>query len=413
MTREDGCPVADAIVVSHHGQLARLRAENPAAADVAVVTGDLCYDRLRTSAPWRRRYRRAFGVDDDQVLVAVSSTWRPESLLGSVPELYERLLAELPADRFRVAAILHPNIRDAHQEHEVRRWFAPLRRAGLAVVPPERGWRATLVAADHLIGDHGSVTAYGAASGLTTLLAAFPESRVASGSVVDLLGRLAPRLRLDEPLLPQLRKAAAEHTPGRYGALHERITSFPDEAAERTRSLCYSMLGLDPPRGEPVVPPDDLAGLPDSPWYWRPTAAYASTSVHSGRSVQVDRFPAELLSAADVPDGAHLAVTADHPGRRLAALADVVVLADAEGWGRQADGWLRDTLDSRPGAQLAAAVRGDECTVLTRWGHRYRLREPGGSTDPALLASAVFGWLAAGGGDPTGLVVNGRAVEVS
>ena len=31
-------------------------------------------------------------------------------------------------------------------------------RAGLGVIPPQEGWRAALVGADVLIGDHGSVT---------------------------------------------------------------------------------------------------------------------------------------------------------------------------------------------------------------------------------------------------------------
>jgi hypothetical protein len=215
----DGSPIPSAIVLSHDEQLARLRASAPAAAKVAVVTGDPCYDRLRASIPWRPRYRRALGADGDQTVIAVSSTHRKDSLLGEVSELYERLLAELPVDDFRVVAILHPHIWYEHSPDQVHRWLAPQQRSGLVVVPPEHGWRATLVAADQLIGDHGSVTAYGAALGLPTSLAAFPESAVAPDSAVALLGSFAPRLDLSQPVLPQLRKAAAEHTPERSAAL--------------------------------------------------------------------------------------------------------------------------------------------------------------------------------------------------
>ncbi|GGI76305.1 hypothetical protein GCM10011581_11730 [Saccharopolyspora subtropica] len=408
----DGVPIPSAIVLSHHEQWARLRAAAPEAADVAHVIGDPCYDRLRASATWRLRYRRALGADDGETVLAISSTWREESLLGEVSELYERLLAELPVDEFRLVAILHPHIWYQHGPDAVHRWLAPHERSGLLVVPPERGWRAALVAADQLIGDHGSVTAYGAAIGLPTSLAAFPESRVAAGSAVAVLGSLAPRLDLAQPLLPQLQKAAAEHTPAKAAAVHEMITSCPDEAADRLRALCYSMLELDEPRTEPGVPPDTTAGLPDAPWPWRPTAMYVTGSVHSGRSVALDRYPAEMLRPEQIPSRSHLVVAADHPGRRMRAVADIAVLTDATAWGRHARTWLSDALSAQPGLQLAAAVDGGTCTVRTRSGEQVRLS---GTGEPALHASAVFEWLAAGrdlADLSPGLTVNGHLVSV-
>ncbi|GAA3352866.1 hypothetical protein [Saccharopolyspora gregorii] len=61
------------------------------------------------------------------------------------------------------------------------------------LVPPEFGWRATLIASDYLIGDHGSVTTYGAVLGIPTLLGSFPAREVAPGSLVDVVGSRAPR----------------------------------------------------------------------------------------------------------------------------------------------------------------------------------------------------------------------------
>ncbi|MGP4019833.1 hypothetical protein [Saccharopolyspora sp. 5N708] len=409
----EGRPIPSAIVLSHDEQLARLHALAPEAADVAVVTGDPCYDRLRTSMPWRLRFRQALGADDDQTVLAISSTWRPKSLLGEVSDLYELLLAELPIDAFRLVAILHPNIWYQHGPHQVHRWLAPHQRSGLIVVPPEHGWRASLIAADQLIGDHGSVTAYGAALGLPTSLATFPESEVAPNSAVALLGSLAPRLDLTQPLLPQLQKAAAEHTQEKSAALHEIITSRPDEAAKRLRTLCYSLLALDEPRTEPMVPPDSAAGLPDEAWPWRPTAMYVSGVVHSGQGVSLDRYPAEMLRPEQIPVHGHLVVAADHPGRRLRSIADILVLTDAPQWGRHAERWLEDALASHLGLQLAAAIHGDSCTIRTHEGNLVRLS---GTDDPVLYASAVFEWLAAGR-ELTDLApsvtVNGRPVAVS
>ncbi|MGW3472588.1 hypothetical protein ACWDKQ_29900 [Saccharopolyspora sp. NPDC000995] len=410
---DGGRPIPSAIVLSHDEQLARLRASAPQAAEVAVVTGDPCYDRLRASIPWRLRYRLALGADGDQTVIAVSSTHRENSLFGEVSELYERLLAELPVDDFRVVAILHPHIWYEHGPHQVHRWLAPHQRSGLMVVPPEHGWRAALVAADLLIGDHGSVTAYGAALGLPTSLAAFPESAVAPDSAVALLGSHAPRLDLTQPILPQLRKTVAEHTPERSAALHQMITSRPGEAAEHLRTLCYSMLGLAQPRTEPGVQPDTARGLPDEDWPWRPTAMHVTGKVHGGCEVSLDRHPAEMIPAGRIQQRSHLVVAADHPGRRLRAVADVLVLTDAERWGRHAETWLRETISSHRGLQLAAAVCGESCIVRTRSGDQARLR---GTDDPTRYASAVFEWLATGrelADLSSGLTVNGRPVAVS
>ncbi|MFC7740294.1 hypothetical protein ACFQXA_03960 [Nocardiopsis composta] len=62
----------------------------------------------------------------------------------------------------------------------------------MRLIPPEQGWQAALVAADAVIGDHGSVTYYAAALGRPVLLAAFDEGEVLPGSHIDLLGRAAP-----------------------------------------------------------------------------------------------------------------------------------------------------------------------------------------------------------------------------
>ncbi|MEV6226590.1 hypothetical protein AB0L88_01710 [Saccharopolyspora shandongensis] len=408
---QDGRPIPSAIVLSHDEQLARLRASAPRAAEVAAVTGDPCYDRLRAGLPWRPLYRRALGADGDQTVIAVSSTHRADSLLGEVSGLYERLLAELPVDEFRLVAILHPHIWHEHTPHQIRLWLAPYQRSGLMVVPPEQGWRAALAAADLLIGDHGSVTAYGAALGLPTALAAFPESSIAPDSAVALLGSQAPRLDLGQPILPQLRKTMAEHTSDQSAALHQMITSRPDEAAERLRKLCYSMLGLAEPRTEPGVPPDTLAGLPRG--NRRPTAMHVIGRVHSGREITLERYPAEVVPVERIPERSHLVVAADHPGPRRRAVADVLVLTEAEQWGRHAETWLEEAISAHPGLQLAAAVCGGSCTVRTRDGDQARLS---GTDDPVLYASAVFEWLASGrelADLAPGLTVNGRPVSVS
>jgi hypothetical protein len=247
--------VPSALVLSHDDELAVLRASCPAALPVAVVAGDICYDRLVASLPFRVQYRRALGVGDTQKLVTVASTWQPESTLGRHPELLDRLLNALPAKDYRVAAILHPNIWNVHGEWQVRAWLADSLRAGLLLMPPEEGWRAALVASDLIIGDHGSVTRYGAAIGVPVALAACPEGEIRRGSVADTLCRCAPRLRPDEPMTGQIRAMASVNDCSWQDAIPNRITSRPGEAGLILRRTIYRLLDLaEPVRALPVSP---------------------------------------------------------------------------------------------------------------------------------------------------------------
>ncbi|MET8606227.1 hypothetical protein ABZV92_22045 [Streptomyces rubiginosohelvolus] len=196
----DGAPLADALVLSHPEQFDRLAAACPEALPTAVLAGDPCFDRMLAARPYRDRFRRALGVGRGQRLVLLNSTWSPRSLLGDgdndgddlLPALLPRLTSELPADEYRVAAVLHPNIWHGHGPGQIRAWLDRARRAGLALINPLEDWRQALVAADLVIGDHGSVTYYAAALGTPVLLGAAPlESLDPDAPIADFI-RTAP-----------------------------------------------------------------------------------------------------------------------------------------------------------------------------------------------------------------------------
>lgn len=92
----------------------------------------------------------------------------------------------------------------SHGRWQVKYWLARAERAGLLLIEPEEGWRAALVAADVVIGDHGSVTTYGAAAGAAILLAAVPKDRMVEGTATATLAIQAPHLQWDLPLKPQV-----------------------------------------------------------------------------------------------------------------------------------------------------------------------------------------------------------------
>jgi hypothetical protein len=249
-----GRMIASAIVLPTRSQVDRLRRSCPEAAQVAVVAGDPCYDRLVASLRSRDDYRRALGAGDRK-LVAVSSTWGPGSLLCRAPGLLADLVRQLPSEKYQVAAILHPGIWYWHGPRQVLAWYADCIRRGLVLVPPEEGWRAVLAAADVVIGDHGSVTCYAAAAGIPVLLASFPAAEIEPGSPVSCLGKAAPRLRPDRPYPEQLSRAAAAWRPERHSAIQALVTDLPGQSAREFQSLTYTLMKLKAPEAQPPVRP--------------------------------------------------------------------------------------------------------------------------------------------------------------
>lgn len=257
----DGRVLASAMLLAHEGERDVLRRQCPEALDVALVAGDPCFDRLVASVAWRERYRRAFGVDDGRRLVVVSSTWGRDGLFGNALDLLPTMTDQLPADRFRVAALLHPAVWGAHGTRQVRAWLRDCHDAGLILPGPGEDWRALVVAADYVVGDHGSVTAYSAAVGKPLLCLGTTGTTVpAHGSVQELVLARAGRLDPAVPLMPQLHAAR----PVDPIAVVDALTSRPGRAERLIRGEMYRLLRLVEPgthrRASPVPVPDSGPG---------------------------------------------------------------------------------------------------------------------------------------------------------
>lgn len=262
-----GRVVPSAILLAHQNRLAQLRRSCPEAVPAAIVAGDPCHDRLIASIPMRQAYRRALGVRTGKRLVLITSTWGPGSLLGRDPGLLTRLMDELPADRYQLAIALHPDIYDWHGAYQVTSWTEDCRRRGMTLLSSPDGWRAALIAADLVLGDHGSATFYSAAAGVPVVLGAFGDEDIDPRSHVALLGRTAPRLSESRPLVPQLEQAMAEYQPGRYENIRDQVTSVPGHARHIIRQIIYRHLDLeeppDVPGTDPIPVPPPLASDPD------------------------------------------------------------------------------------------------------------------------------------------------------
>ncbi|MFF9346030.1 hypothetical protein [Streptomyces sp. NPDC014734] len=251
----DGKVVPRAFALAHHEDLVALERWCPQALPIAEVVGDASHDRITAGLPSRERYRAALGLRPGQKLVLVSSTWGLGSSFNRLEALLPRLLAELPADEFRIALLVHPNVWSGHGRWQVLAWLDAFRRRGMTVVPPEEDWRSTLIAADFLIGDHGSVTLYATLAGLPIILARFPEADVNPMSPGAELARIAPALSPTHPLTEQLAYAAAEYAAQEHRRVAARISSEPGRFDRRMRRLLYRMLGLGEPAHAPATAP--------------------------------------------------------------------------------------------------------------------------------------------------------------
>lgn len=376
----DGKVVPAAIALSHQEQVARLERYCPEALPFAVVTGDPCFDRLLAHLPRRQRYRRALGVPEGGRLVLVSSTWGEHSLFGD-SSLISRLVSDLPLDEYRVVVAAHPNVWKGYGGLQVRLWLAEARAAGLMLVPPERGWQAALIAADVVVGDHGSVTFYGAALDRPTLLASsggeFAELDPRSPTAE--LCRLLPRVDRLRPLREQVEEVVAAHRPGAYAGVTGRTLGEVGRSGELLRRTAYRLMDLACPPGRAVP-----AALPEPDGERTEVTAFlVQTEVEPGaRRVVVRRFPA----TAKIPAEAHLVVDVEELDRRLLESAAVIIH-----YGEQ-----DDILKRYPGCAAAALIIGSQARVALRDGREVLLTASGGGVDPACLPSVVYGWLALG-----------------
>ncbi|MFJ5119022.1 hypothetical protein [Kitasatospora sp. NPDC088548] len=260
-----GRVVPESYALAHQDDLAELARGCPEALPVAEVVGDACYDRIAAALPARERHRAALGLRPDEKLVLVCSTWGSGSLFTRLDAVLPRLAAELPRHGYRTALLVHPNVAAAHSPWQVRSWAMATARGAVTVIPPEADWRPLLVAADFIIGDHGSVTLYGAMTGAPILLAQYPYRDVNPRSPGALLARTAPALDPTHPLTGQLAYAAAQYRPEEYAAIADGITSEPGRFDRNMRRLLYRVVGLGQPAHEPEPPALPLPAPLDGP----------------------------------------------------------------------------------------------------------------------------------------------------
>ncbi|MFJ5122172.1 hypothetical protein [Kitasatospora sp. NPDC088548] len=397
------------IGLSHEEQLDRLRISCPEALPRARVVGDPCFDRMLRSLDGRDGYRAALGAVDGRRLVVVNSTWSEHSLFGRHPDLPLRLVGRLPADEYTVAVVLHPNI---WARHDPAALLATAERSGLRLVPPDQGWQAALVAADCLIGDHGSVSFYGAALERHTLLVATGADELDPRSPTYAFGQAAPPLDPDGDLLTQLEQALAKPDRAALRPITDRSLGRQGQSARLLRPLLYSYLRqVDEPDDEPRQPPYPRP-VPLPTALPGPTA-YDVEGERRGTEVRLRRYP---VGPDHREARGSYAVSAEEPTLALRHSAEVMARTEVRAE-LPAERWLADTAAQLPGLGVAVAALGKARHLLRLRGglllEAHAERPWGAATphlDPLLLGAAVALWLA-DGGDPADLPEHGLTVR--
>ncbi|MET9532214.1 hypothetical protein ABZY02_16810 [Streptomyces sp. NPDC006649] len=370
-----------------------------------MLAGDPCFDRMLAARPYRDRFRRALGVRRGQRLVVLNSTWNPEGFFGNggghdvLPSLLPRLTAELPADDYRLAVVLHPNIWYGHGPGQVRAWLDRARHSGMTLIDPARAWRQALLAADAVVGDFGAVSYYASALGVPVLLGATGQDRLDPDTPLAAFVRDAPRLDPHGPLRAQVERLLSRHRPAADPA--EFVTSAPGASAALLRRHFYALMDLPEPAAPALLEPLPLPPY-DPP---RRTAPLRVLTRVSGTDIVVERSTAHPYDA----DGdVHLAVHEDTRNPGDLETADVIVRdgsADDPRLGGPA-AWTAEIIGRHAHCAVAAYVSGPgHCTVRVREHGLFHLSAgPGADADPAAYASSLYAWLAGGGSLPSGAI---------
>lgn len=372
----DGHVVPSRIGLSHSNQLRYLRQNCPQAEPHAVVVGDPCHDRMLASLHRAARYRRLLDIGDRKHVV-LASTWGPDSLLGTDPSLPARLLTQLPVDEYKFSLIVHPGAWAAHGPWQLRAWLSRALRAGLAVIPPQRGWQATVVSADCLISDGGSIALYAAAAKIPVLIGSRePATVVPDSPLAELLAR-APRLDIERDLREQVDRAGATEP---LTDVAEQAVEFSGKCAELLRPVLYELMGLPEPDARAVFRP-----VPDPvPDVTEPTTFSVEVRQHTDH-VAVTRFPAEQVEQTAASDR-HIVAHEE-----LSTLDDLegadVVYCEFTGEDAEFDGWAREITRRRPDAGLIAGIGVDRCLLWSAGEPVVELTTPG---EPLPAISAYY-----------------------
>jgi hypothetical protein len=245
-----------------------------------VLVGDPSYDQMLNSGHLVHVYRKVLGVRQRKLIV-IASTWSEHSLMGRFPKLAAELLSQLDYDEYALAIVMHPNIWDYDSALEIERIFRHEVSSGACIIKPDQGWQATLLAADVVIGDHGSLSLYAAAIGKPLLLTS-KTSQTTENTVMDTLLDHAPILIPELDIAQQIHAVLALPNLQHIG---QRAFPLPRQSLSIIQKISYQRLNL-----VPLAPPEELPAAKPSTISREPRSFAVYTWVEND-AIHVKRIP--------------------------------------------------------------------------------------------------------------------------
>lgn len=320
-----GKPIPTAFLLPGERSRRLLLQTCPQAEDSAIIAGDPVAQQLRQNLRFRPAFRHKLGLGAKKRLVVVTSTWGSNSLAATRLGLLERLICELPTDQYQVAAIFHRNVTVHDGQYQLNRKLRAARDAGLVMIPMATSWQPYVIAADCVLGDHGSTTFYAADVAPVAIVAQSPDEHPPDGPVPALMKAL-PHLDLHEALHPQIDRLTSEPRRADVAAILASSIDGDADAAAVFRSTMYRLMRLDEPRWKPSLP---LRLTPLKP-PTAPTAFRVHTHLPADSErpvVRLTRYPA---MTADPASPTHLVVRTDDTDGPRWQHADVTVAVCGE-----------------------------------------------------------------------------------
>jgi len=349
------------VVVTHADMVEQLMRISPEANGRVVICGDTSADLIDISGSRKPGYRAALGVPESHRLLALSWTWGEGCMLNQWPRVLDDFLESLPSSRYRIALIIHPNMRAWRSEWEIEAILEPhLRRGGLIIVPAEH-WHSLVVAADVFVGDIGSPTLYSAMAGVPTAFGTYQESLVAKDTVMEEANHLLRHIDRRRDLQRQIEDLIASHDTSLADILRNKLIAKPGEAHEGLKRLFYEKLGLDPPaRAMPGYVADDPVAKGE------PVRSHRDYPTVEGGTISLVRFPSEACGAGPSRHGeGHLVVDCEE--RNVYALNEAAVIADERiPIGEEVERRLARLHAEHPGSRLTAVGSDDGCEIMIR-----------------------------------------------
>ena len=333
------------------------------------VVGDPAYAFLRRSMVCWQSFRGWLGVGHDQRLIVITSTWTDESLYRRHKEIAARLLAQLPADRYKIVLVQHPNIAAMDSVFGIDCSLKTEKAAGLIVLPPyDGGWRAALIAADLVIGDHGSVTFYAGAIDRPVLALRTGVAELAAESPFRDYLRLTSELDPEGDLRTQIERAVADYRPGQFDEVVPHVIGVSEDGLEQLRAIIFERLGRERPtkpiRFDPV--PKPAHDLPDRITSYQVRVV---TRHRRGRldEVKLERVPSAVADRAWQRSVEDVITVFEHDDVNIRDQERCeIVLNFAIKERDAAEAWTAQAQEELPGVVVATTAHRDRDRVLMR-----------------------------------------------